>query len=91
MDFVCEKAKATPFDLYLHQKDTRRGWESNPRIAVLQTAALPLGHRAILLSYQKPAHIGNPDDSDALACARIAMKLNEKGNLRIHLKNSKIL
>ena len=30
------------------QEDTgwRRGWESNPRIKVLQTSALPLGYRA---------------------------------------------
>jgi hypothetical protein len=29
----------------------RRGWESNPRIKVLQTSPLPLGYRASILNY----------------------------------------
>jgi hypothetical protein len=29
-----------------HWMDWRRGWESNPRIKVLQTSPLPLGYRA---------------------------------------------
>jgi uncharacterized protein len=36
------------------KKSWRRGWESNPRIKVLQTSPLPLGYRAsILLSYRE--------------------------------------
>jgi hypothetical protein len=29
----------------------RRGWESNPRIKVLQTSPLPLGYRAAIFKY----------------------------------------
>jgi|SRR5580704_2498318 hypothetical protein len=29
----------------------RRGWESNPRIKVLQTSPLPLGYRASVIQY----------------------------------------
>ena len=38
-------------DLYASQgiREWRRGWESNPRIKVLQTSALPLGYRAAFL------------------------------------------
>ncbi len=32
----------------------RRGWESNPRIKVLQTSALPLGYRAAVLEAFRP-------------------------------------
>ena len=32
--------------IFTQASNKRRGWESNPRIAVLQTAAFPLGHRA---------------------------------------------
>ena len=33
----------------------RRGWESNPRIKVLQTSPLPLGYRALIFTrYAKP-------------------------------------
>ncbi len=34
-------------------KSWRRGWESNPRIKVLQTSPLPLGYRAKALSIPK--------------------------------------
>src|SRR6185437_16114192 len=33
----------------------RRGWESNPRIKVLQTSPLPLGYRALL--QQSPSRL----------------------------------
>ncbi len=37
------------------RKGWRRGWESNPRIKVLQTSPLPLGYRAsICLPYRVP-------------------------------------
>ena len=32
--------------LKIKDLEWRRGWESNPRIKVLQTSALPLGYRA---------------------------------------------
>ena len=32
--------------LEIKDLEWRRGWESNPRIKVLQTSALPLGYRA---------------------------------------------
>src|ERR1700675_117067 len=31
----------------------RRGWESNPRIKVLQTSPLPLGYRALRAQYNQ--------------------------------------
>ncbi len=31
------------------EKNWRRGWESNPRVKVLQTSPLPLGYRAYCL------------------------------------------
>src|ERR1700676_4864940 len=34
----------------------RRGWESNPRIKVLQTSPLPLGYRASILNYIENLH-----------------------------------
>jgi hypothetical protein len=33
-------------DRYGRSEGWRRGWESNPRIKVLQTSPLPLGYRA---------------------------------------------
>jgi hypothetical protein len=42
------------FDLQNHTEESRlklnwrRGWESNPRIKVLQTLALPLGYHALV-------------------------------------------
>jgi hypothetical protein len=38
----------------------RRGWESNPRIKVLQTSPLPLGYRALLITL--------PRRSDEIQC-----------------------
>src|ERR1700723_2329748 len=34
-------------------EEWRRGWESNPRIKVLQTSPLPLGYRASALQYSE--------------------------------------
>ena len=38
-------------------KKWRRGWESNPRIKVLQTSPLPLGYRAGRIQYSEVARI----------------------------------
>ena len=37
-----------PDILEMSESRWRRGWESNPRIKVLQTSPLPLGYRALL-------------------------------------------
>lgn len=58
----------------------RSAWPhfSNHKLStVCQMLKIPLNHHRA--------------DSDALACAMIALKLNENGNLKLHLKNKKIL
>ena len=41
------------------RKCWRRGWESNPRVKVLQTSPLPLGYRAINDLQTTPTALGN--------------------------------
>ena len=39
--------KARPNCMKRQPEDWRRGWESNPRMKVLQTSPFPLGYRAV--------------------------------------------
>ena len=53
------------FDIPAHRlwKTWRRGWESNPRIKVLQTSPLPLGYRASKMVMRKTLAHGEGDKS----------------------------
>ncbi len=48
---ACRQAGNSRVAVLPDAKILRRGWESNPRIGVLQTPALPLGYRAILSKF----------------------------------------
>ena len=46
-----KECRARLMDFHEGKEDWRRGWESNPRIKVLQTSPLPLGYRASVIQY----------------------------------------
>jgi hypothetical protein len=48
----------------------RRGWESNPRIKVLQTLALPLGYRA--------AQVGLPKNTASTSTKSITLANSQR-------------
>jgi hypothetical protein len=50
-----EERRAGLMDIHKGKEYWRRGWESNPRIKVLQTSPLPLGYRASALQYIETA------------------------------------